>query len=232
MAKSDCPHCGLSNPIDAQFCVHCGTNLAGTQLPPAPAGETTDEPGASAADREEPPPLADVEDTGNYPTGRTSDPNYARTWPHSGGEEEDAGQVSGQEESQPAATQPEPLLADLGGLLDPADPMAFASSGSRESDPSRSPSDALSSGLTVSEEERRQLRQLYSEDLPTGTGANPDMGQSTAEPAVGEAACSGSPGWNGSCCSVLPARCCGDRRRPQVEPDHTLFPDWNKRTNI
>lgn len=185
MAKSDCPHCGLSNPIDAQFCVHCGTNLAGTQLPPAPAGETTDEPGASAADHEEPPPLADVEDTGNFPTGRTSDPNYARTWPPSGGEEEDAGQVSSQEESEPAATQPDPLLADLGGLLDPADPMAFASSGSRESDPSRSPSDALSSGLTVSEEERRQLRQLYSEDLPTGTGANPDMGQGTAEPAVG-----------------------------------------------
>ncbi len=185
MAKSDCPHCGLSNPIDAQFCVHCGTNLARAQLPSAPADETTDEAGAGAADQEEAPPPADVEETGNHPDARTSDPTYARTWPHSSGEEEDGGEVSGEGESQIAASQTDPLLTDLGGLLDPADPMAFASSGSRESDPSRSPSQSLTSRLNVSEEERRQLRQLYAEDLPTTAGANADMGRSTAEPTVG-----------------------------------------------
>ena len=185
MAKSDCPHCGYSNPIDAHFCVHCGTNLARTQLPPAPAGESSDEPGAIAADQEEDPPRAPAEDAGEYAAAQTSDPTYSRTWPHTAGEEEDAAQVSGQEESQPAAAQPDPLLADLGGLLEPADPLAYTTSGAGALDPSRSPTHALSSELTVNEEERRQLRQLFSEDLPLAVGANPDMAPSTAEPAAG-----------------------------------------------
>ena len=185
MAKSDCPHCGLSNPIDAQFCVHCGTNLARAQLPSAPAGETTDEAGASATDQEGAPPPEEVEETGSIPEAPTSDPTYARTWPHSSGEEEDGGEVSSQGESQNTGSQSDPFFADLGGLLEPADPMAFASSGSRESDPSPSLSRSLTSGLNVSEEERRQLRQLYAEDLPTAVGANADMGRNTVEPTVG-----------------------------------------------
>ena len=101
MAKSDCPHCGYSNPIDAHFCVHCGTNLARTQLPPAPAGESSDEPGAIAADQEEDPPRAPAEDAGEYAAAQTSDPTYSRTWPHTAGEEEDAAQVSGQGSRSP-----------------------------------------------------------------------------------------------------------------------------------
>ena len=185
MAKPDCPHCGLSNPIDAQFCVHCGTNLARTQLPPAPAGEPSDEPGAFVADQEEAPPRAGEEDTGRFAAAPASDPTYSRTWPHSAGEEEDAAQVSGQGESQPAAAQPDPLFADLGGLLEPADPLAYTTSRAAASDPFRSPAHPLSSELNVNEEERRQLRQLFSEDLPLAVGANPDLASTTAEPAIG-----------------------------------------------
>ena len=158
MATFDCPHCGYGNPVASQFCVHCGTNLARRQPPPAPAGESADEPDDLAGDQEATPPQ-----------------------PSQTSEEEDATQETGKEKPEPDAGQPAPLLGDLGGLLEPADPLSFITSGSGAPDPTRDPSTALSGELTTDEEERRQLRQLFAEDLPLPVGARPAMTSEAAE---------------------------------------------------
>lgn len=185
MAMSECPHCGYSNKVDAHFCANCGTNLARTQPPSPPAGESSEEPDATPEDQESVPPRAGEEDTGGYPPARPSDPTYSRSWPRSAAEGDDANQVSGREEPSPSAEQEEPLLADLDGMLEPADPLAFVTSGAGAFGPTVASSDPLSIELTVNDEERRQLRQLLSEDVPPAVGARPDMSPVTAEPAPG-----------------------------------------------
>ncbi|MXZ22165.1 MAG: hypothetical protein F4Y84_16440 [Caldilineaceae bacterium SB0665_bin_25] len=57
-------------------------------------------------------------------------------------------------------------------------------SGAGALDPARDRSTDLSGELTTSEEERRQLRQLFSEDLPLPVGARPAMTSDAAEPAA------------------------------------------------
>ena len=154
MSTFDCPHCGYSNTDAAHFCEQCGTILARTPPPdssaPTPAG-----PDTMAGER------AGLEG------GQGSDePVFGHSWPGplaAGGE---AG-----EDSEPDAPvprddgQPEPLLGEFPGLLEPVDPLEFATAGSRISELGKEegqqpPSEA------VDEEDRRSLRELFSAEFP------------------------------------------------------------------
>ena len=168
MATFDCPHCGYSNPAASRFCVHCGTNLARGR--PAPAGDTADESNELSDDRGAASPQPGEEPAAPIPRSETSDPGYARTWPHSAAEEEDTTEDSSKEDSGPDVAQPGPLLGDLGGLLEPADPLSFITPGSDALDPTRDRPTALSGELATDEEERKRLRRLFSEDLPLTVG--------------------------------------------------------------
>ncbi len=183
LAAFDCPHCGYSNPAASQFCVHCGTNLARRQPPPAPAGESAAEPNDLAADQETAPPLPGVASEGRKPSAGSTDPGAPRIRPHGSSEAEEATGETGKEKPEPGAGQRGPFLGGLGGLLEPADPLAFIASDAGALDPTRDPSTALSGELTTDEEERRQLRQLFSEDLPLPVGARPATTSDTEETA-------------------------------------------------
>lgn len=182
MATFDCPHCGYGNPAASRFCVNCGTNLARRQPPPAPAGESADEPDDLAGDQEAAPPHPDEASEEQPPAG-TPEPGYSRTPHHRSSDEEDAAQETGKEKPEPDAGQPGPLLSNLGGLIEPADPLSFTASGAGALDPDRDRSTELSGELTTDEEERRQLRQLFAEDLPLPVGAQPAMTPEAAETA-------------------------------------------------
>ncbi len=184
MATFDCPHCGYSNPVASQFCLHCGTNLARRQPPPAPTGESPDEPDDLARDQETAPSQPEEASEGRQPSAESSDPGYSQTASNRPSEDEDATQEMGEKKPQPDAAQPGPLLGGLGGLLEPADPLSFINSGADPLDPTRDRTTALSAELTTDEEERRQLRQLFSEDLPLPVGARPEMTPDPEETAV------------------------------------------------
>ena len=150
MATFDCPHCGYSNPAASRFCVHCGTNLARRQ--PAAGG------------------TAGARDQGR---GARSEGRGARLTPNPlplSPKEEDTTEDSSKEDSGPDVARPGPLLGDLGGLLEPADPLSFITPGSDELDPTRDRPTALSGELATDEEERKRLRRLFSEDLPLTVG--------------------------------------------------------------
>ena len=181
MATFDCPHCGYSNPAASRFCVHCGTNLARGR--PAPAGDTADESNELSDDRGAASPQPGEEPAAPIPRSETSDPGYARTWPHSAAEEEDTTEDSSKEDSGPDVAQPGPLLGDLGGLLEPADPLSFITPGSDALDPTRDRPTALSGELATDEEERGRLRRLFAEDLPLTVGARPDLTLRVGEPS-------------------------------------------------
>ena len=184
MTTFDCPHCGYSNPAASRFCVNCGTNLARRQPPPAPAGESTEGPDDRAGEQDAAPPQPGEASQGRQPSAGTSDPGRSRTWPHGSSAEEDATRETEKEKPEPDAGQPAPLLGGLGGLLEPADPLSFTASGAGALDPARDRYTDLSGELTTNEEERRQLRQLFAEDLPLPVGARPAMTPDVAETAA------------------------------------------------
>ena len=183
MATSDCPHCGFGNPVESQFCVHCGTVLAGQKAPPASDGESAEEAEEQAGDEEAAPSEpSEGEEEQEAATGG-SDPGHSGTRPHLAGEEEETGGEAGEGGSGGGAGRPGPLLGGLGGLLEPADPLSYFSSGSGALDPTVDRPTALPVELSTDEEERGHLRRLYAEDLPTAVGASPDAAADFAEPS-------------------------------------------------
>ena len=182
MPMFDCPHCGYSNPDAARFCDQCGTVLS----PRPPPAQPVDSPpevsedaaqgaGTESARRGDDSGLQDV-------TPNPAQPAYSRTWPSSPGAEEEADQDADQDESpRPEASQPEPLLDDLPGLLEPADPLAFATAGSGGSQSQRDARHPLPP--VENEEERRQLRELFAGDIPLAERAAPDSRQGASENA-------------------------------------------------
>lgn len=153
MPTFDCPHCGYSNTDAAHFCEQCGAILARTPpldpSAPAPTG-----PDTTAGER------ADLEG------GQGSDePIFGHSWPGplaAGGE---AGEDTESDAPVPRDDgQPEPLLGEFPGLLEPADPLEFATAGSRISELGKEgqqpPSEA------ADEEDRRSLRELFSGEFP------------------------------------------------------------------
>ena len=176
MATFDCPHCGYSNPIDAGFCRHCGTVLARQQPPEAPDDESPPGSSVSAEDQVEGSPGPDEEKLGENPPSRTQGPINAHAGPQDEGEgraqEAEGAQEAGAREPE-ADDEPQPLLGGLEGLLDLADTQPFSTAGSGASDPVPNPR-TLSNDLTLDEEERRQLRQLFAEELPLEAGAQPE----------------------------------------------------------
>lgn len=182
MATSECPHCGYGNPVESQFCVHCGTVLAGQKAPPASDGESAEEAEEQCGDEEaassEP---SEGEGEQEAATGG-SDPGHSGTRPHLVSEEEETGAEAGEGGSGGGAGRPGPLLGGLGGLLEPADPLSYFSSGSGGLDPTVDRPTALAVELRADEEERGHLRRLYAEDLPTAVGASPEAAADLAEP--------------------------------------------------
>lgn len=170
MATSDCPHCGYSNPFDAAFCGHCGTVLARRQ----PLEEADDPPAdrssVSAEDKVDKPPGPEEEKRAVSPPNRPREPINARTWPQDVGEEDaqeaERPQAAGVQETEADNDEPEPLLGGLTGLLDLADTQAFTPASAANPDPVSNRPPTLSGDLTLDEEERRQLRQLFTEELP------------------------------------------------------------------
>ena len=97
--------------------------------------------------------------------------------------EEDGTDKDAESEGPGRASQAGPLLMGLGGLLEPADPLSYITPGSGEIDPTRDSPAGSSAKLTADEEERRDLRRLFSEELPTPVGAVQDMTARVAEPS-------------------------------------------------
>ncbi len=182
MATSDCPHCGYGNPVAAQFCVQCGTILGGQKGQPAPSGESADEPGAGAGEQGADPPQPDEEGAEQQPPTRSSDTDDSRDWPHLDSEEDDSFEDAHGEGPSRGATAAGPLLRGSGGLLEPADPLSYITSSSGADDPTRDHTTGPSAELSADEEERRHLRRLFSEELPTAVGALPDMTATVGEP--------------------------------------------------
>ena len=157
MQTLDCPHCGYSNTDASRFCEQCGTILA-RRPPPTPADPAPTPQDPTAAER-----------SGSEEGQGSEEPVLGQRLhgpPAAGGE-------SGQDPESDATplqddTKPEPLLGDLPGLLEPADPLEFATAGSRISELGteghRSPPEA------VDEEVRRRLRELFSAELPLDAG--------------------------------------------------------------
>lgn len=153
MPTPDCPHCGYSNSDVSRFCEQCGTILS-RMPPPAPTDPAPTAPDATAAERVSP-----EEGQGS------GEPVLGQRWPGPPAAGGESGQDPEPDAPRPQdVTQPEPLLGDLPGLLEPADPLEFATAGSRISElrqeGHRSPPEA------VDEEERRRLRELFSAELP------------------------------------------------------------------
>ncbi|MXY92741.1 MAG: zinc ribbon domain-containing protein [Caldilineaceae bacterium SB0670_bin_27] len=184
MATFDCPHCGYSNPVASQFCLNCGTNLVRRQPQSAPAGESPDEPDDLTGGQETAPPQPGEASEGRQSSAEASDPGFSQTGSDRPSADEDATPETGKDKPEPDTARPGPLLGDLGGLLEPADPLSFITSGAGALDPTRDSTTALSGELTTDEEERRQLRQLFSEDLPLPVGARPDLTPDAAEAAA------------------------------------------------
>jgi hypothetical protein len=152
-----CPHCGKSNPIEARFCAFCGTNLQeidADALEPRPEDEEDDGPPIYPV---RPPRPA------RRPTRGISFP-----WPEEGraqrGQENDDDlppASSDPQRSEPAvedAPDSSPLpTADWQRLVEPIDPETLAQL--------LSPT-ALRRPLTLDDETRRQLRQLYAAEVP------------------------------------------------------------------
>ncbi|MDE0180180.1 MAG: zinc ribbon domain-containing protein [Caldilineaceae bacterium] len=157
MQTLDCPHCGYSNTDASRFCEQCGTILA-RRPPPTPADPAPTPQDPTAAER-----------SGSEEGQGSEEPVLGQRLhgpPAAGGE-------SGQDPESDATplqddTKPEPLLGDLPGLLEPADPLEFATAGSRISELGTEghgpPPEA------VDEEERRRLRELFSAELPLDAG--------------------------------------------------------------
>ncbi len=176
MATSDCPHCGYSNPIDSGFCRHCGTALARQQPPEEPDDESPPSSSVSAEDQVEKSPGPEEEKQGESPPSRTQGPISAHAEPQDEGEgraqKTEWAQEAGEQEPE-ADDEPQPLLGGLEGLLDLADTQSFSTAGAGNPDPASNPP-TLSRDLTLDEEERRQLRQLFAEELPLEAGAQPE----------------------------------------------------------
>ena len=183
MATSDCPHCGYGNPIDSQFCVHCGTVLARQKPPPASDGESAEETEELPEGQGEATPQPNDEGEGQESPTSSSDPSHSRTRPDAAGEEEDTGEDGGDGRLGRGAGPAGPLLRGLGGLLETADPLSYITPGQETPDPTRDAATALPAELSTDEEERRYLRELFSEGLPTAVGANPDVSASRADPS-------------------------------------------------
>lgn len=181
MSTSDCPHCGYSNPIAAQFCVQCGTIIAGQKPPSVPSGESVDEPVARDDDQETAPAQNDEEGSGQQPSTENSAPESTENRPHLAAAEEETDEETDGQGPVRGPSQALPLLRGVGGLLEPADPLSYITSGSGANDPTLDRPTAPSAELTADEEERRALRRLFSEELPTAVGAVPDMMANVAE---------------------------------------------------
>ena len=167
MSISDCPHCGYSNPDTVRFCVQCGTNLSHSSSLLQPADRSSDVPGEIAAGQEE-------QNAEQRPSPEPSEPAFSRTWPPTADDGETAAQESDEDAARrAAAVQQEPLLPELQGLLEPTDPLAFVTFGADASESQREALQPFSTG--VNEEDRRQLRELFSGELPLAESAAPDM---------------------------------------------------------
>lgn len=153
MPMFDCPHCGFSNTEAARFCEQCGAILT-RRPPPEPADPAASGPDTTAGDP------AGLE-------GRqgSEEPIFGRSWPGPPAPGGEAGEDPQSDAPVPQEDgQPEPLLGEYPGLLEPADPLEFATAGSRISDHRQEapnpPSEALAEG------DRRHLRELFSAEFP------------------------------------------------------------------
>ena len=118
---------------------------------------------------------AEDEDAGQDPALTSTETAFACMWPSPAADEEDADQDAGQGAlPRPAAVPPPAFLGDLPGLIEPADPLALVTSDAAESSELRSDAPHPFSPV-VNEEERRQLRDLFSAELPLADRAAPDM---------------------------------------------------------
>ncbi len=173
MPTFDCPHCGYSNTGLARFCEQCGTVIARRPPPPEPAEPTPTGPDAPGGGQGPGTRPEAGEHSGLEGGQGSGEPvfGHSLTGPPTSGDE--AGEDSESDPPTPADdAQPEPLLGELPGLLEPADPLEFATVGSRISelgnDVQQQPSEV------VDEEERRRLRELFSAEFPLDTRAAPD----------------------------------------------------------
>lgn len=158
MPTFDCPHCGYSNTDAAHFCEQCGTILARTP-PPDPSGPAPTGPDTTAGER-----------AGLEGSQGPDEPVFGHSWPGPPAVGGEAGEDSESDAPVPRDDgQPEPLLGEFPGLLEPADPLEFATAGSRISELGKEgqqpPSEA------VDEEDRRSLRELFSAEFPLDTRA-------------------------------------------------------------
>ena len=119
MANSNCPHCGYSNPVASQFCVQCGTIIAGQKPPPAPSGESADEPDARAADQEAAPPQRGEEGASQQAPTESSDADDPQSQPHAAAEEDVTDESAQIEGPRRGASQAGPLLRDLAACSNP-----------------------------------------------------------------------------------------------------------------
>ena len=182
MATSDCPHCGYGNPLGSQFCVHCGTILTRQKPPGGSAGESAEEPEEQSEDQEGAAPQPSEEGGGQQPPTGSSDPGYSRTWPQAAGEEEESREDAGEGRLGRGAGPAGPLLGGLGGLLEPTDPLSYITRGQETPNLTGDAPTALPTDLSIDEEERRHLRRVFSEGLPTAAGQGPDVTTGLAEP--------------------------------------------------
>ncbi len=183
MATSECPHCGYGNPSGSQFCVHCGTVLARGKPSPASADESAEEPEELSDEKGAAPSQPNEEDESQQTPNRSADPSHSRAWPHEAGEEEDTEADADDGRSGRGAGPARPLLRGIGGLLEPADPLSYITPGQETLDPTSGTPAALPAELSADEEERRHLRRIFSEGLPTAAGEDPDVTASLAEPS-------------------------------------------------
>ncbi len=173
MTTLDCPHCGYSNSELARFCGQCGTVLVRRPPPPESAEPAPTGPDAPAGERgQETRPKAG-ERVGLEGGQRSGEPVFGHSWtgPPTAGDEADEGSENDAPPS-PDDAQPEPLLGEVPGLLEPADALEFATAGSRISELRNEAQPPPSE--VVDEEERRRLRELFSAEFPLDTRVAPD----------------------------------------------------------
>lgn len=169
MSMADCPHCGLASPADAAFCAHCGTNLARRPPPDAAGGETpptpqtTDGAPDSAAQKPAEPVFgqeASSADPAPEETGREPSPRH---------------DVEGVPNAEVGPARPvEAPLAGLSGLLEAADPLEFLTPDSSLDEDRGGERNRLQRSSGLDEEERRQLRELYVQELPLSSQPSPE----------------------------------------------------------
>lgn len=182
MSMPGCPHCGYSNAASARFCVHCGTDLTrGLPRPPLPGDREVDEETGervAGAGRDDSESAAEQEST----AGHSEQVASQRATEKAAGTEAAAQDAEGDDLPPEAEAQPEPLLSDLQGLLEPVDPLSFLSPDTGGAQ-SRSSVPGLQTGEPeMDEEERRQIRDLFSGDLPLAAGPAPQAGNSDRQP--------------------------------------------------